>query len=78
MTQRSSSLRFAGLICALAFVLGVVSPVLARAASKLKVVTSTTDLAEFAAQVGGDRVEVETSPHDAGRARITRLLGKRK
>jgi translation initiation factor IF-1 len=26
----------------------------------------------------GDRVEVETSPHDAGRARITRLLGKRK
>jgi len=60
MTQRSSSLRFAGLICALAFVLGVVSPVLARAASKLKVVTSTTDLAEFAAQVGGDRVEVES------------------
>jgi ABC-type Zn uptake system ZnuABC Zn-binding protein ZnuA len=31
----------------------------APAASKLKVVTATTDLAEFAQQVGGDRVEVE-------------------
>ncbi len=26
----------------------------------------------------GDRVEVETSPHDSGRGRITRLIGKRK
>jgi translation initiation factor IF-1 len=26
----------------------------------------------------GDRVEVETSPHDAGRGRITKLIGKRK
>jgi translation initiation factor IF-1 len=25
----------------------------------------------------GDRVEVEPSPHDAGRGRITRLLGKK-
>jgi len=31
----------------------------APAASKLKVVTATTDLGEFAQQVGGDRVEVE-------------------
>ena len=31
----------------------------ASAASKLKIVTATTDLAEFAQQVGGDRVEVE-------------------
>ncbi len=30
-----------------------------QAASKLKIVTSTTDLAEFASEVGGDRVEVE-------------------
>ncbi|MBI4166491.1 MAG: zinc ABC transporter substrate-binding protein [Acidobacteria bacterium] len=29
-------------------------------ASKLRIVTSTTDLAEFAQQVGGDRVEVES------------------
>jgi zinc/manganese transport system substrate-binding protein len=60
MTQRSSSFRFAGLFCALGFVLGVASPMPARAASKLKVVTSTTDLAEFAAEVGGDRIEVES------------------
>ena len=26
----------------------------------------------------GDRVEVETSPHDTGRGRITKLIGKRK
>ncbi|MCJ7502198.1 MAG: metal ABC transporter substrate-binding protein, partial [Acidobacteriia bacterium] len=45
---------------ALALVLGVVAPRPAAAASKLKIVTSTTDLAEFAAQVGGDRVEVES------------------
>jgi ABC-type Zn uptake system ZnuABC Zn-binding protein ZnuA len=32
----------------------------ASAASKLKIVTATTDLAEFAQQVGGDRVEVES------------------
>jgi ABC-type Zn uptake system ZnuABC Zn-binding protein ZnuA len=32
----------------------------ARAASKIKIVTSTTDLAEFASEVGGDRVEVES------------------
>ncbi len=32
----------------------------APAASKLKIVTATTDLAEFAQQVGGDRIEVES------------------
>ncbi|MFB3923002.1 MAG: metal ABC transporter substrate-binding protein [Terriglobia bacterium] len=32
----------------------------ARAASKLRIVTATTDLAEFASQVGGDRVEVDS------------------
>jgi len=60
MSRRSSSLRVAGPALALALVLGVVAPRPARAASKLKIVTSTTDLAEFAAQVGGDRVEVES------------------
>lgn len=32
----------------------------AWAASKMKIVTTTTDLAEFASQVGGDRVEVDS------------------
>jgi ABC-type Zn uptake system ZnuABC Zn-binding protein ZnuA len=50
----------AGSALALALVLGVVTPRPAHAASKLKIVTSTTDLAELAAQVGGDRVEVES------------------
>ena len=60
MSRRSSSLCVAGSALALALVLGMVTPRPARAASKLKIVTSTTDLAEFAAQVGGDRVEVES------------------
>jgi ABC-type Zn uptake system ZnuABC Zn-binding protein ZnuA len=41
------------------FVLCCFTAAKAPAASKLKVVTATTDLAEFAQQVGGDRVEVE-------------------
>jgi zinc/manganese transport system substrate-binding protein len=60
MSRRSSSLCVAGSALAVVLVLGVVAPRPARAASKLKIVTSTTDLAEFAAQVGGDRVEVES------------------
>jgi ABC-type Zn uptake system ZnuABC Zn-binding protein ZnuA len=60
MSRRSSLLRVTGSTFALALVLGVVAPRPAPAASKLKIVTSTTDLAEFAAQVGGDRVEVES------------------
>jgi ABC-type Zn uptake system ZnuABC Zn-binding protein ZnuA len=48
------------MMVALALISGAVSPAPARAASKLKIVTSTTDLAEFAAEVGGDRVEVES------------------
>jgi zinc/manganese transport system substrate-binding protein len=48
----------------LAFVVVVIAvtllPASARAASKLKVVTATTDLAELASEVGGDRVEVES------------------
>ena len=60
MSRKSSSLCVAGSTLALALVLGVVAPRPACAASKLKIVTSTTDLAELAAQVGGDRVEVES------------------
>jgi len=59
MIERRGSLCLAGLFFALAAIALAVFPAPARAA-KLKVVTSTTDLAEFAAQVGGDRVEVES------------------
>lgn len=60
MTRRLNLLHCAGMMVALALISGAVSPAPARAASKLKIVTSTTDLAEFAAEVGGDRVEVES------------------
>jgi len=60
MIERRGSLCLAGLFLALAAIALAVFPAPARAAAKLKVVTSTTDLAEFAAQVGGDRVEVES------------------
>lgn len=60
MIERRGSLCLAGLFFALAAIALAVFPAPARAAAKLKVVTSTTDLAEFAAQVGGDRVEVES------------------
>ena len=60
MDCRHNLLRRAGL-----FVFSLLFAVLttegaARAASKIKIVTSTTDLAEFASEVGGDRVEVES------------------
>ena len=38
----------------------MISPAAARAASKMRVVTSTTDLAALTEEVGGDRVEVES------------------
>ena len=60
MTRRLNLFHCAGMMVALALISGAVSPAPARAASKLKIVTSTTDLAEFAAEVGGDRVEVDS------------------
>ena len=54
-----SSLRSALAIAVALAGLVLVAPPL-HAASKLKVVTATTDLAEFASEVGGDRVEVES------------------
>ncbi len=57
MTQRSCFLLMASLVT-IAFV--VLSPGRAHAASKLKVVTATTDLAALAEEVGGDRIEVES------------------
>ncbi len=52
--------RFAILIAAAALVLAGISPAPAQAAAKLYVVTATTDLADLAKQVGGDRIEVES------------------
>src|SRR3989454_12674967 len=58
MTQRSSSFRSASLVSGLAVAL--LLPGFAQAASKLKVVTATTDMAALAAEVGGDRIDVES------------------
>jgi ABC-type Zn uptake system ZnuABC Zn-binding protein ZnuA len=59
MTHRSAGFRFAVLAATLLF-LAAVSPGPACAAGKLYVVTSTTDLAALAQEVGGDRIEVES------------------
>ncbi|MBZ5516198.1 MAG: metal ABC transporter substrate-binding protein [Acidobacteriia bacterium] len=60
MERRPSFLCHAGLLAPLLAFAVIAAPSAARAASKIKVVTSTTDLAEFASEVGGDRVEVES------------------
>ncbi len=57
MTEKRFSIDSVGWVLVLAL-FGLAAP--ARAASKLKIVTATTDLAEFASQVGGDRVEVDS------------------
>jgi zinc/manganese transport system substrate-binding protein len=50
----------AGLLLGLALVSTAESPVLAQATPKLKVVASTSDLAALAAEVGGDRIDVQS------------------
>ena len=60
MTQRSRSFHFEFLTSVTALMLMMVSLPSARAASKLKVITTTTDLAALAGEVGGDRIEVES------------------
>ncbi len=49
-----------GLISVMALALFGFWPAAAEAASKLKVVTATTDLASLAAEIGGDRIDVES------------------
>jgi ABC-type Zn uptake system ZnuABC Zn-binding protein ZnuA len=44
----------------MAIALGVLSPVAGRGASKLRVVTATSDLAALASEVGGDHIDVES------------------
>jgi len=43
-----------------ALLLSILSPASALSASKLKVVTATTDMAALAEEVGGDRIDVES------------------
>ena len=52
--------RRASLLLALALASVPVTPIFAQAGPKLKVVASTSDLAALAAEVGGDRIEVES------------------
>jgi zinc/manganese transport system substrate-binding protein len=58
--QRISDRRWPTLLLALAVAGAAPSMVPAEDAAKLKVVASTSDLAALAAEVGGDRVEVES------------------
>ncbi len=60
MVQRTNSLCFAVLISVLSIALMLLSAGPAQAASKLKVVTATMDMAALAEEVGGDRIDVES------------------
>ncbi|HEY4682767.1 MAG TPA: metal ABC transporter substrate-binding protein [Candidatus Acidoferrales bacterium] len=60
MTRRFEGNRFVALLLILALALAAVGPLQTQAASKLKIVTSTADLAALAAEVGGDRIEAES------------------
>ena len=60
MNQRPRSVCISLLVSAFLVGLAALSAGPAEAASKLKVVTATTDMAALAAEVGGDRIEVES------------------
>ncbi len=60
MTQRRNALLGSALMAAVALAPTFVSSPPAQAASKLKVVTATTDMAALAEEVGGDRIDVES------------------
>src|SRR5438105_5893348 len=59
MTRRRSP-RLAVSFSLTALLLSILSPASALSASKLKVVTATTDMAALAEEVGGDRIDVES------------------
>ncbi len=59
MNRSKNRFRFAAAMPAFFLGLLMIFPAMARAASKIRVVTSTTDLAALTEEVGGDRVEVE-------------------
>lgn len=60
MIQRPVLFRFTLGIVVMALLVSGLSPAPAQAASKLKVVTATSDLAALAEEVGGDRIDVES------------------
>ena len=60
MSGKSYRIRILTLVAGVALVFGGILPAPARAASKLNVVTATTDLAALAQEVGGDRIDVES------------------
>jgi ABC-type Zn uptake system ZnuABC Zn-binding protein ZnuA len=52
--------RLTAIFAALAFTMSLLGPPPTRAASKIQIMTATTDLASLAQEVGGDKVEVES------------------
>lgn len=60
MMRRRSLTFHTGYFVAITLLLLGVTPSMTHAAAKLKIVAATTDLAEFASEVGGGRVEVES------------------
>src|SRR6266851_2952236 len=60
MSGKSHRIRILVFLAGMALLLAGILPAPARAASKLNVVTATTDLAALAQEVGGDRIDVES------------------
>ena len=60
MSGKSHRIRILALVVGVALLLAGILLAPARAASKLNVVTATTDLAALAQEVGGDRIDVES------------------
>ena len=60
MSGKSHRIRILALFAGVALLLAGILPAPARAASKLNVVTATTDLAALAQEVGGDRIDAES------------------
>jgi zinc/manganese transport system substrate-binding protein len=60
MRPRHFQTRLSVALSALAFLFALVGPPTARSASKIQIMTATTDLAALAQEVGGDRVDVES------------------
>src|SRR6266852_2021396 len=60
MSGKSHRIRFFALFTGVTLLLAGILPAPARAASKLNVITATTDLAALAQEVGGDHIDVES------------------
>ena len=60
MSGKSHRIRILARFAGVALLLAGILPAPVRAASKLNVVTATTDLAALAQEVGGDRIDVES------------------